>query len=248
MLWWKGKRWLLASYCTHPCGSLLSLLCPLACSGCVSEVHEHFHPKLLEEVIGDGVSCYFWDTDSNPEATPPLLKSKRYLFPNWKHDFIFFLYDLSDLWPARVAEDGFISELLLYERLREHGKHRTGMKMLGVGGSTRRLQEKERIFILRTYFYIKIRGTAQVVYPGYKPQSPGCPRVDYRGGGYSEKGLTSCITKNSLPCPSPSPINISSACQKVRVTPPSLRKLINCLLLLTISMLVESRSLTGTVD
>lgn len=32
----------------------------------------------------------FWDTDSNPEATPPLLKSKRYLFPNWKHDFFFF--------------------------------------------------------------------------------------------------------------------------------------------------------------
>lgn len=63
---------------------------------------------------------------------------------------------------------GFISELFLYERLREHGKHRTGMKMLGVGGSTRRLQEKEHIFIgcifiLRTYFYIKIRGTAQVL-------------------------------------------------------------------------------------
>lgn len=65
-------------------------------------------------------------------------------------------------------KDGFISELLLYEQLREHGKHHTGMKMLGVGGSTRRLQEKEHIFIghifiLRTYFYIKIRGTAQVL-------------------------------------------------------------------------------------
>lgn len=60
-------------------------------------------------------------------------------------------------------KDGLISELFLYERLREHWKHRTGMKMLGVGGSTRRLQEKERIFILRTYFYIKIRGTAQVL-------------------------------------------------------------------------------------
>lgn len=58
---------------------------------------------------------------------------------------------------------GFISELLLYERLREHGKHRAGMKILGIRGSTRRLQEKERIFILRTYFYIKIRGTAQVL-------------------------------------------------------------------------------------
>lgn len=147
MLWWKGKRWFLASYCTHPCGSLLSLLCPLACSGCVSEVHEHFHPKLLEEGIGDGVSCYFWDTDSNLEATPPLLKSKRYLFPNWKHDFIFFYMISVTSDQHEWLKDEFISELLLYEQLREHGKHRAGMKMLGVGGSTKRLQEKEHIFI-----------------------------------------------------------------------------------------------------
>lgn len=96
----------------------------------------------------------FWDTDSNPEATPPLLKSKRYLFPNWKHDFFFFLYDLSDLWLARVAE-GWIhfraTSLWAIERAwaapyrNETAWHWRKHKKV----------TRKRTYFYKTYFYIK---------------------------------------------------------------------------------------------